>query len=268
MLISCAIFTNGNAVITTAIAAGLIPSGRSYSPNQNMGLGLFLLPLIVYLLTTSVLFICGRCLQINCTVNFTKLMPRLFRAASVVFAFLCLFSVLLDIAFFAGSFWFAYIIVFVLHGLITGGTIYLLNYQSACVAELAFRVLRFHNFLIDYRQTPPKKTFKRHLVSPMEPIAEAESQYEQSVMSTSMHRQTDRQDMKLTTSHIFVMDADEMDLYSLEDEDGSQDDDESVSLFRNASMNDMPIDQSISKSADGQPLWSDKNKIISLALSD
>ena len=67
-------------------------------------------------------------------------MPKIFRACAYVFAFLCLLSVLIDISFFAGSFWLAYLVVFVIHGLITGITLYLLFYQSACVVELAFRV--------------------------------------------------------------------------------------------------------------------------------
>ena len=69
----------------------------------------------------------------------------------------------------------------------------------------------------------------------MEPIAEAESQYEQSVMSTSVYRDSQRQDLK--TSRMFVMDAEEYDMYSLDDEDGS--DDEQMQRF--GSMNDMPL---------------------------
>lgn len=164
MLVGCAIFVRGNAVITTTIAADLIPRTKSYSPNKRMGLGIFILPVILYLLTVGVLFICGRCLQVNFTVNFTLMMPKILKTCGFIFSLLCLFSVVVDCVFFAGSYWLSYVFVFVFHGAITGATLYLIRFQEKQIVELGKRALTFHNFLIDFRQVTTKKVSKAHLV--------------------------------------------------------------------------------------------------------
>lgn len=51
--------------------------------------------------------------------------------------------------------------------------------------DVALNIHSFHDYLIDYRQTPKSKMLRRHL-APMEAITEEASVYEQSATSIIM----------------------------------------------------------------------------------
>ena len=50
-------------------------------------------------------------------------------------------------------------------------------------------MLEFHDFLVEYKQTPKSKMFKRHIPQ-MSGIAEEASFYEQSIIGSSRHNIT------------------------------------------------------------------------------
>lgn len=50
-------------------------------------------------------------------------------------------------------------------------------------------MLEFHDFLVEYKQTPKSKMFRRHIPQ-MSGIAEEASFYEQSIIGSSRHNIT------------------------------------------------------------------------------
>lgn len=76
-------------------------------------------------------------------------------------------------------------LVFLIHGLISVLSVYLI-YQTFLKTTLCAKcVLEFHNFLIEFRQTPRSKLLRKNLPY-MDAIVEEESYLETSQISTML----------------------------------------------------------------------------------
>ena len=181
MILSFVTNAHDKAVLSTWIAASMAPKDRLKL--KNIGIGVFLLPQIVFFVTCSILCIFSALLFAYCTVNYSMKLSHVMYCARVVFGVVGAVSLIIDFAYFAGSYWFVYVVVVIEHGLITSLMIHLTTRHFQLLRDLYSVVLTYHNFLIEYRQTPVQK-YRRHLPT-MDVIYEVESAYEQSQIAKS-----------------------------------------------------------------------------------
>ena len=131
-----------------------------------------------YFILASYTFVQGKCFMVCCTVETAKRYKTQILTCIVLFSILESIGLVLSLIYsFKADGGSLLVMTLLVHVIWAGATICLayLNYKTACSVHTA--VLNFHDFLINYRQTPRSKILRRHLPS-MDAVVEEESRYE------------------------------------------------------------------------------------------
>ena len=136
---------------------------------------------IIYWILAIVPFILSRCMGLACSVHTSKRTVKLMKINGIAFLNIPIISI-------ACTIWDLYsnlgplLLALFFHVLMGCSTLAFIYYTYLSSIRCYESVLNFHDFLINYRQTPRSKILRKHLPS-MEAVVEEASMYEQSMIS-------------------------------------------------------------------------------------
>ena len=192
------------------------------------------MPGLLYTFFTFALFVLGKTLEINYTINYILRVQKWLKVGLILLGFVFCLTVALDAILFGDldngvQNWSLYLYLLVVHGLIFTAS-FLLYQQTMQRARMCHRTaLTFHDFLINYKATPRSRLLRKHMPQ-MEAIVESQSQFEQSQQSVSVFLQSDstlspktKKSTMYKSSHIMHS---EIFIFSDESNHGSSDSDD------------------------------------------
>lgn len=145
------IITQGNSILIVTIIK-LIP------PKENIQTGilgfstiLLIIPIGLNVIVCLLPFLVGRCLSKSCSVEFSGKIVSFVKALGIVFVIITCLTTISDCLYFYKSNFTVYIYVVFIHALTLFCLIFLLHLTLNASKRLSVSVLKFHDFLIDYR---------------------------------------------------------------------------------------------------------------------